>query len=89
MCQEHTERERGGATIGDTTTSRVKQVVPARKTKVAPAAQWQRLKQQQHGVGGGFGRQWVAAVALVAALVMVWAEQWQRWVRQQLTKKLQ
>jgi hypothetical protein len=57
------------------------------KTKAAPAAQWQRLKQQQCNVGGGFGGQRVATVALVAVLVMALVEQWQRWVRQQSNKK--
>jgi hypothetical protein len=44
--------------------------------KVAPAVQQQQLKQQQCNVGGSFGGQWVAAVALVAALAMALAEQW-------------
>jgi hypothetical protein len=44
--------------------------------KVALAAQWQRLKQQQHSIGSGFGRGRVASVALVAALAMALAEQW-------------
>jgi hypothetical protein len=43
--------------------------------KVAPAAQWQQLKQQQRTVGSNYGRQWVAAVALLAALAMASAEQ--------------
>jgi hypothetical protein len=51
-------------------------------------AQWQWLKHQQCNVGGhGFGGGRVVAVALVAALVMASAEQWQRWVRQQSNKK--
>jgi hypothetical protein len=45
------------------------------------------LKQQQCNVGGGFGGQQVVAVALVGALAVELAEQWQRWARQQLSKK--
>jgi hypothetical protein len=55
--------------------------------KVAPAVQWQQLKQQQCNIGGSFGRQRVAVVALVAVLGMALAEQWQQWIRQQSTKK--
>jgi hypothetical protein len=55
--------------------------------KAVPAAQQQRLKQQQRDVGAGFDGQRVAAMALMAALAMASAEQWQRWVRQQSTKK--
>jgi hypothetical protein len=76
-------------TVGDTTTSQGKQEVPVNKTKAAPAAQQQWLKQQRCNIGGGFGGQWVVAVALVVALAMVPAEQWQQWVRQQSTKKRQ
>jgi hypothetical protein len=62
----------------------------ARKNKIGTSstvAQRQRLRWQQCNIGGSFGRQRVAAVALVAALAMVLAEQWQWWVRQQSTKK--
>jgi hypothetical protein len=45
------------------------------KTKAAPAAQQQWLNQQQCGIGGSFGGQRVAAVALVAALAMALVEQ--------------
>jgi hypothetical protein len=55
--------------------------------KAAPTAQRQRLKQQQFNVDGGFGGQWVVAVALIAALAMALVEQWQQWVRQQSNKK--
>jgi hypothetical protein len=51
------------------------------------ATQRQGLNQQQCNVGNGFRGWWVAAVALVAVLAMALAEQWQRWVRQQSTKK--
>jgi hypothetical protein len=54
---------------------------------VAPAAQWQRLEQQQCSIGDGFGGRQVAVVALVAVMVMALVEQWQRWVRQQSNKK--
>jgi hypothetical protein len=43
----------------------------------ALAAQQQRLKQQRCDVGGGFGGQWVAEVALMAALGMKLVKQWQ------------
>jgi hypothetical protein len=69
--------------------SRAKQEALACKTKVAAVAQWQRLKQQSCTIGGGFCEQRVVAVALVAVLAMASAEQWQRWVRQQSTKKQQ
>jgi hypothetical protein len=55
--------------------------------KAALAVQRQRLKRQQCNVGGGFGGRRVAAGALVAALAMALAEQWQWWVRQQSNKK--
>jgi hypothetical protein len=45
------------------------------------------LKQQQRNVGGSFGGRRVVALALVAMLAMALVEQWQQWVRQQLTKK--
>jgi hypothetical protein len=58
------------------------------KTKAAPAAQRQQLKQQRCNVSGGFGGQRVVAVALMAALTMALVEQWQWWVRQQSNKKM-
>jgi hypothetical protein len=73
----NTSRGRGVNT-GNTTTSQGKQEVLARKTKVAPAAQQQRLMHQQCNVSGSFGGQWVAAVLLVASLAMALAEQWQQ-----------
>ncbi len=59
------------------------------KTKAAPVEQRQWLKQQQCNIGGGFGGQQVAALALVAALAIALAEQWQRWVRHESTRKWQ
>jgi hypothetical protein len=58
------------------------------KTKAAPAVQQQWLKQQQCNISGGFGGQWVVAVALMAALTMALVEQWQWWVRQQSNTKM-
>ncbi len=46
------------------------------KSKVAPAAQLQWLKQQKQDAGGGFSGQLVVVVTLVAALAMASAEQW-------------
>jgi anti-sigma-K factor RskA len=44
------------------------------------------MKRQQQDICGGFGRQGVVAVALLAALATALAGQWQQWVRQHLTK---
>jgi sterol desaturase/sphingolipid hydroxylase (fatty acid hydroxylase superfamily) len=59
------------------------------KTKAASAWEQQRLKWQQQDIYGGFGRQGVVAVALLAALATALAGQWQQWVRQQSAKKRQ
>jgi hypothetical protein len=56
---------------------------------VTPAVQQQCLKQHQRVIYGGFGRQWVVAVALVVVLAMALAERWLQWIRQQSTKKWQ